>query len=80
MALSILFELFGEGCLDMDMPALEFWQKETDILFRAWKPALIHLTHLRRKAFDAVASILGLRQRLDLRGSGRYDGRGSLQS
>jgi len=70
VALSILFELFGENALDMDVPTLRSFNKqELYLLFRAWQKGINSpLSTSTGRLFDAVASLLDIRQFLDYEG------------
>ena len=68
VALSILFELFGE-----DLPKIQtlkaFKENEITLLYKSWKKGLNSpLSSSVGRLFDAVASILGIRQTLSYEG------------
>ncbi len=70
VALSVLFHLFGEQVLDMDVPPVRaFSPRETRILFQAWKKGInAPFTSSVGRLFDAIASLIGLQQVLSYEG------------
>ena len=70
VALSILFELFGEEALNLDIPTTRaFKEAELKTLYRAWEKGVnAPLSSSAGRLFDAVASLLGIRQRLSYEG------------
>lgn len=69
-ALSILFEIYGEGCFNLDVPTLKsFKAREIEILFTAWKKGINSpYSSSAGRLFDAVASILDMKQILNYEG------------
>ncbi len=68
VALSILFEIFGENL--PDIPTVKaFKQKEIELLYKTWQKGLNSpLSSSVGRLFDAVASILDIRQILSYEG------------
>ena len=68
VALSILFEIFGENL--PDIPTIKaFKEKEIKLLHKTWQKGLnSHLSSSVGRLFDAVASILDIRQVLSYEG------------
>ncbi len=74
VALSILFELFNEEALDLDLHTLRcFEEKELKNLYIAWKKGVNSpYTSSVGRLFDAVASLLNIRHTLS------YEGQASM--
>ncbi|WP_438617121.1 carbamoyltransferase HypF [Pampinifervens diazotrophicum] len=74
VALSILFELFNEEALDLELPTLRcFEEKELKNLYIAWKRGINSpYTSSVGRLFDAVASLLNIRHTLS------YEGQASM--
>jgi len=74
VALSILFELFHEEALDLELPTLRcFEEKELKNLYIAWKRGVNSpYTSSVGRLFDAVASLLNIRHTLS------YEGQASM--
>ncbi|GAB6065722.1 carbamoyltransferase HypF [Aquifex pyrophilus] len=72
VALSLLFELFGDKALGMELPTLKaFSEKELENLFKVWKRGINSpLSSSVGRLFDAVSSLLGIRQVLSYEGQG----------
>ena len=70
VALSLLFHLFGEAALDMDVPPVRaFKPSEAQVLFRAWQKGInAPWTSSVGRLFDAVASLVGLQHVLTYEG------------
>ncbi|WP_022855731.1 carbamoyltransferase HypF [Thermodesulfobacterium thermophilum] len=62
VALSLMFELFGEKTFDLSLPFLkEFTQQELTLLYQAWKKGINSpLTSSCGRLFDGVAALTGL--------------------
>ncbi|RME13586.1 MAG: carbamoyltransferase HypF, partial [Aquificota bacterium] len=74
VALSILFELFGEKAFEFDLPTLKaFEERELKNLYTAWRSGVNSpLTSSAGRLFDGVASLLGLRHKVS------YEGQASM--
>jgi len=72
VALSILFEIFGKEATDLEIPTLRAFEKnEVEVLYKAWEKGINSpLSSSVGRLFDAVASILGIRQTLSYEGQG----------
>jgi hydrogenase maturation protein HypF len=74
VALSLLFELFGEEALNLDLPTLKAFDfKELHNLYRAWKSGVNSpQTSSVGRLFDGVASLLDIKQVIS------YEGQASM--
>ncbi len=74
VALSLLFELFGEKAMELEVPTLRaFEKKELENLYIAWGKGINSpLTSSVGRLFDGVASLLGLAQTVS------YEGQASM--
>lgn len=72
VALSLLFEIFGKEAIDLEVPTLRAFEKnEVEVLYKAWEKGINSpLSSSVGRLFDAVASILGIRQTLSYEGQG----------
>jgi len=72
VALSLLFEIFGKEAIDLEIPTLRAFEKnEVEVLYKAWEKGINSpLSSSVGRLFDAVASILGIRQTLSYEGQG----------
>lgn len=70
VALSILFGIYGHECLNLNIPTLKsFKDREIEILFTAWKKGINSpYSSSAGRLFDAVASILDIKQILNYEG------------
>jgi len=70
VALGLLFELYGEETFSLKLPTTEAFEKsEMEVLYKAWKEGIATpLTSSIGRLFDAVASILGIRQEITYEG------------
>ncbi len=70
VAISILFDLFGEEALKLDLPTVKYFKPfERELLFKAHQKGINSpLTSSAGRLFDAVASLLGIRQKLSFEG------------
>jgi hydrogenase maturation protein HypF len=70
VALGLLLELFGEEAISLKLPTIEAFERdEMEILLKAYKKGIgASLTSSAGRLFDAVASILGVRQKITYEG------------
>ncbi|MCS7308382.1 MAG: carbamoyltransferase HypF, partial [Aquificaceae bacterium] len=74
VALSLLFELYGEKALSLDLPPVNFYNtQELKNLYTAWKGGINSpLSSSVGRLFDAVASLFGIVHRVS------YEGQASM--
>ncbi|AAC06863.1 carbamoyltransferase HypF [Aquifex aeolicus] len=72
VALSLLFDIFGEEALNLDLlPVKSFSERELKNLYLAWKKGINSpLSSSVGRLFDALASLLNLKQILSYEGQG----------
>ena len=70
VALSILFEIFGEEALNLDVPTIKaFKESEIETLFKIWKKGINSpFSSSVGRLFDAISSILGIKQKISYEG------------
>jgi len=69
--LSILYEIYGENCFELNFIKNKFSKKEINILKKMiGKDIMLFKTSSVGRLFDAVASILNLKQKLNFEGQG----------